>query len=110
QPIVRALRDRAVCMGNGFRAKLLHKKSIHAFLTDERNAHLFSAEEQAAIARHIPWTRKVEERKTLYHGQTIDLLPFIADHRERLVLKPNDEYGGKGVVIGWETRGRWRRR
>lgn len=103
QPVVQALRDRAVCMGNSFRAKLLHKKSIHAFLTDERNAHLFSADEQAAIVSHIPWTRIVEERKTLYRGQTIDLLPFIAENRERLVLKPNDEYGGKGVVIGWET-------
>lgn len=103
QPVVRAIRDHAVCMGNTFRAKLLHKKSIHAFLTDERNADLFDADERGAIERHIPWTRKVEERKTLYRGQTVDLVPFIAEHRERLVLKPNDEYGGKGVVIGWET-------
>lgn len=103
QPIVRAVRDHAVCMGNSFRAKLLHKKSFHAFLTDERNAGLFTAEERQAIARHIPWTRRVEERKTLYRGRMVDLLPFIAEQREHLVLKPNDEYGGKGVVIGWET-------
>jgi hypothetical protein len=25
--------------------------------------------------------------------------------RERLVLKPNDEYGGKGIVLGWELDG-----
>jgi uncharacterized circularly permuted ATP-grasp superfamily protein len=102
QPVVHALRDRAVCMGNSFRAKPLHKKAIHAFLTDERNAALFGAEERAALARHIPWTRKVEERATLYQGQVVDLVPFVAEHRDRLVLKPNDEYGGKGVVIGWE--------
>ena len=23
--------------------------------------------------------------------------------RDTLVLKPNDEYGGKGVLLGWET-------
>ena len=33
----------------------------------------------------------------------IDLLPFIADNREQLVLKPHDEYGGKGIVLGWEV-------
>ena len=25
----------------------------------------------------------------------------MAKNRDRLVLKPNDEYGGKGVVLGW---------
>ena len=34
-------------------------------------------------------------------GAAVDLLPFIAANRERLVLKPNDEYGGKGIVLGW---------
>ena len=24
-------------------------------------------------------------------------------NKDTLVLKPNDEYGGKGVLIGWET-------
>jgi hypothetical protein len=24
------------------------------------------------------------------------------DHRDSLVLKPNDEYGGSGVKLGWE--------
>jgi uncharacterized circularly permuted ATP-grasp superfamily protein len=33
----------------------------------------------------------------------VDLLPFIADRREQLVLKPHDEYGGKGIVLGWEV-------
>jgi uncharacterized circularly permuted ATP-grasp superfamily protein len=35
--------------------------------------------------------------------ETVDLLPFIAEHREQLVLKPHDEYGGKGIVLGWEV-------
>jgi len=31
------------------------------------------------------------------------LIPFILKHRENLVLKPNDEYGGRGVVLGWQS-------
>ena len=38
-----------------------------------------------------------------YQGQPIDLLEFARANQERLLLKPNDEYGGKGIVIGWET-------
>ena len=103
QPVVRAVLDGAVCMVNPFRCKILHKKASLAVLSDERNASLFNAKEQEAIEAHIPWTCRVEERYALYHGQTIDLVPFILEHRENLVLKPNDEYGGKGIILGWET-------
>jgi hypothetical protein len=97
------VRNRAVCMVNGFRCKLLHKKASFAALGDEQNAGLFSAAERQAIAAHIPWTRVLEERKTRHDGKEIDLVPFVVSQRERLVLKPNDEYGGKGVVLGWEV-------
>lgn len=102
-PIVAALRDRAVCMTNAFSAKLMAKKASFTILSDERNAHLYTPTEQRAIEEHIPWTRKVEERRTVFHGQPIDLLPYVAEHRESFVLKPNDDYGGKGVQIGWEV-------
>ncbi len=103
QPIVRAVLDGNVCMVNAFRCKILHKKASMAVLCDERNAHLFTSKELEAIHSHIPWTAIVEERHSQYRGQKIDLIPFILDHRENLVLKPNDEYGGKGIVLGWET-------
>jgi hypothetical protein len=101
-PIVQAIRERRVLMTNSLSAKLLAKKASLAILSDERNTALFDADERRAIDAHIPWTRRVEERRTLYQGREIDLLPFIDSHRDRLVLKPNDEYGGKGVVIGWQ--------
>jgi glutathionylspermidine synthase len=102
-PVVRAVRDGAACMVNPFRCKILHKKASLAVLSDEANAHLFSAAERQAIAAHIPWTRTVAERRTTLDGQTIDLVPYLAEHREQFVLKPNDEYGGKGIVLGWEA-------
>jgi uncharacterized circularly permuted ATP-grasp superfamily protein len=102
-PVVRAVRDGAVCMANGFRCKLLHKKASLAVLSDERNARFFGPEERAAIAAHVPWTRVVEERKTTVGGREVDLVEYARSQREQLVLKPNDDYGGKGIVLGWEA-------
>jgi hypothetical protein len=103
-PIIEALRAGAICMANPFTCKLVHKKASFAVASDERNERLFTGAEREAIRRHIPWTRTVEERYTFdSRGKRIDLLPWAVDHQERLVLKPNDEYGGKGVLIGWET-------
>ena len=91
----RVLRDAylagKVCVVNSFRAKLLHKKMSLALLSDERYQRLYTPAQRAAVRRHIPWTRKVRP----------ELVDDIARRRERLVLKPNDEYGGKGVVLGW---------
>lgn len=102
-PLVRAVRDGAVCMVNPFRCKILHKKASLAVLSDERNAGMFGADELEAIDAHIPWTRVVEERTTAFHGEDVDLVPFVLRNRERLVLKPNDEYGGSGIVLGWDV-------
>jgi len=91
----RALRDAyvagAVCVVNSFRAKLLHKKMSLAMLSDDRYRRLYTPAQRAAIRSHIPWTRRVVP----------ELGDEIARRRETLVLKPNDEYGGKGVVLGW---------
>jgi hypothetical protein len=100
-PVVQAVRDGAVCMVNPFRCKLLYKKASLAVLSDERNAHLFTQKEQQNIAAHIPWTRVVEERHTTYSGMPVDLVPFMLKYREQLVLKPNDDYGGHGITLGW---------
>jgi hypothetical protein len=102
-PILRAVKDRAVCMVNPPACKILHKKSSLAVLSDERNARLFDDAERAAIAASIPWTRVVADRRTTVDDREVDLLPFIAERRDQLVLKPHDEYGGKGIVLGWEV-------
>lgn len=102
-PLVRAVADGAVAMANGFRAHLLLKKSLFAFLSDPQYDYLYTAEQRATIATHVPWTRLVADEPTTYQGRRVDLLTFAADHRDSLVLKPNGEYGGAGVVLGWET-------
>jgi hypothetical protein len=98
-----AYRARAVCMVNSFRGKLVHKKAIFAILTNERYAHLFDANELAAIGYHIPWTRKFSESKTEHAGEVIDLVAWTRANSHKLVLKPNDDYGGHGIYIGWSV-------
>jgi uncharacterized circularly permuted ATP-grasp superfamily protein len=98
-----AYRAGAVCMVNSLRSKLIHKKALFAVLTDARHANLFSGDERAAIQAHVPWTRLVRAGSSDYFGKQIDLLEFIALGSDRLVLKPNDDYGGHGIYIGWNT-------
>jgi uncharacterized circularly permuted ATP-grasp superfamily protein len=102
-PLVRAYAERGVCMVNSFRVKVAHKKAGFAILSDPRYAHLFDEEQLAVIRRHIPWTRIVREGRTTFEDREEDLLDLLRRERERFVMKPNDDYGGGGVHIGWET-------
>lgn len=98
-----AYRAGAICMVNSFRGKLVHKKAIFAVLTNERYAGLFDESELTAIEQHIPWTRKFREEKTVNRGEEIDLVEWARANSGKLVLKPNDDYGGHGICIGWNS-------
>jgi uncharacterized circularly permuted ATP-grasp superfamily protein len=102
-PLARAYADGRVCMANSFRTKLGHKKAVFAILSDQRHANLFTAEEVEVFRRHIPWTRRVREGFTGFAGEEQNLIELIREQRELFVLKPNDDYGGHGVFLGWET-------
>ncbi len=101
--LLNAYRARAICMVNSFRSKLIHKKALFAVLTDERRAALFTNDELKKIQDHVPWTRVVRHEKTTHGGEPIDLLEFVRRNADKLVLKPNDDYGGHGITIGWDT-------
>lgn len=109
--LVDAYRDGAFCMVNSFRSKLVHKKAIFAVLTNERYEYLFDENELTAINNHVPWTRKFREGRTTIRSRSdeagtawqVDLVEWTRTHRERLVLKPNDDYGGHGIFLGWSS-------
>ncbi|NOT61629.1 MAG: hypothetical protein HOP19_15545 [Acidobacteria bacterium] len=101
-PLIRALRDRAVCVMNSLRVQMLTKKAMFALLDDPAHERLFTVEEISALRRHVPWTRKLRDGKTTYRGRKVELLEHLGANRERMVLKPNSEYGGRGVVLGWQ--------
>ena len=95
-------------MVNSFQSKLIHKKALFAVLTDQRRAELFNNEEREAIRAHVPWTRMVKDQKSDYFGEQVDLIEYIKSNRHKLVLKPNDDYGGHGITIGWNSdEGAW---
>jgi hypothetical protein len=101
-PLVQAYRDRAVCMINSFRAELAHKKAMFGLLTDDTLVAKFPAPERKAIREHVPWTRLVAATRTTYEDRSVDLPEFIAQHRDRLALKPNDDYSDLHTYRGWE--------
>ncbi len=99
-PLIRAYLNKDVCLVNSFRCKMLHKKAAFELLTDERCAGWFTPAEREVIRRTVPWTRRVAERKTCYKGREIDLIEHVRRNRQAFVLKPNDDYGGRGVSFG----------
>ena len=101
--LMRAYASGRVCVANTLQCKIPHKKAFFAVLTDERHASLFSEAERTVIAAHVPWTRVLADVRTTFDGETIELLPFIRRRRDHFVVKPNDEYGGSGVLLGWEA-------
>jgi hypothetical protein len=101
-PLVQAYRDGAVCVVNSFRSELAHKKAMFGLLTDESLTAKFPAAERKAIREHVPWTRLVKAAKTTYGDKTIDLPEFILQNREKLALKPNDDYSDLHTYFGWD--------
>jgi hypothetical protein len=101
--LLNAYKAKAICMVNSFQSKLIHKKAVFAILTNEKYSELFTEEEREAIEKHVPWTRQFIEGKTTYKGEKIDLLEWTRNNKSKLVLKPNDEYGGHGIYIGWTS-------
>lgn len=85
----------------------LDQKACWEIFTDPAfTSRYFSPEERQVFRRHILWTRVVGNRKTrLPDGETGDLLDYLRDERESLVLKPNRAYGGEGVLLGLAATG-----
>jgi len=102
-PLALAYADRNICLVNSFRTKIAHKKAVFAVLSDPAYEQMFTPTEIEIFRKHIPWTRQVQRGRTTFHNSEQDLIALMRQERNRLVLKPNDDYGGHGVFIGWES-------
>jgi uncharacterized circularly permuted ATP-grasp superfamily protein len=109
-PLVQAYRDKKVCVVNSFRSELSHKKAMFALLTEDALTVKFPPHERKAIREHVPWTRVVKAGKATRGDQTVDLIEFIKQNRETLLLRPNDEYTDMNSYVGYEhDDGSWAR-
>jgi hypothetical protein len=107
-PLVHAYLHRDVCLVNPFRSKIMHKKASFEPLTDEARQSWFTQREREAIRKAVPWTRSLRDRQTTFRGQKIELLKFVRQRREQLLIKPNDDYGGRGIHLGARlSEGEW---
>jgi hypothetical protein len=80
----------------------LDQKSCWEVLTDAQfTRKYFNADERQVFRRHVLWTRILSDRQTqLPDGQTGSLLDYARKEHESLVLKPNRDFGGHGVLLG----------
>ncbi len=102
-PLMRAYRDRAVCVVNSFRSELAQKKALFDLLTDDTLTSSFPIAERKAIREFVPWTRVVGSANTKYQDETVDLPDFILKNREKLVLRPNDDSTDQHAFRGADT-------
>ena len=96
-PLARALVANKVSVVSGFGVHRLYRKEGYALLHHPDVQAMLSPVERETVDHCVPWS-------ALYAPDgKIDpaLLEVARRDRERLVLKPTDDYGGHGVVLGW---------
>lgn len=90
EPILRAHENGTATLFTTMDSSLYSNKAALSLLSEPR---WWSPPERALIDRVLPRTRI--------------LTPALVDHcvgdRDRLILKPPRDFGGRGVVAGWET-------
>nr|BFD89314.1 hypothetical protein KitaXyl93_06740 [Kitasatospora sp. Xyl93] len=96
-PYLRAVRERALFVQNGLRARLLgDNKLCLAVLSDPRFADLFDPADHRLVQPAVPWSRNL----ALCDGPTVRR---IARDRGHYVLKRPLGSNGHGVVVGPDT-------
>jgi len=100
---VEAIREGLVCCCNSFRSFIVGNKKVLSVITDQRFNSIFTEAEKQLIKDTIPWTRVLADSTVNFYGKEVKLKSFVPEHKDLLVLKPSNKYGGKDVYIGQET-------
>ena len=88
-----AYKEQDVCLVGPLRSQIIHNKIIFAILHDQEKVSFLSEEEQDFIAEYIPYTELIDT-------QNEKQLNKVLAEQEQLVLKPLDDYGANGVIVG----------
>ena len=104
QDLLRAYKDKAVCVVNPLRAKLASSKSIFSLLTTPEFDRFFTETENAMKQQCLPWTRCLSDAEDFYGHRKVFLIDFLKDEKDTVVLKPSgSSHGARRVHIGRET-------
>lgn len=103
EPIFRAHEEGMVVLWTPMESNLFGNKGTLALLSGPRSRSVFSEEELALIDRVLPWTRSLGGEA---NSDDADIIECCRERRQELILKPNANYGGAGIVAGWETSAR----
>ena len=98
--IIEAAKDKKVKVIGDFIEEIFCDKTLLLYLSDERFEDAYTSEEWDLCKTYIPWTRMLEPRSTSYQNKNIDLIQFVKENKNSLILKPKDLYGGRGIYVG----------
>lgn len=82
--------------------RLLGSKWLFEVLWNPHAQGLFSARELAAIRVMVPWTAELHDGPSHHADGSViaDMLSWVSQHRDSLVLKPALGSHGEGVLVG----------
>ncbi len=96
-PLINAIRQGIVVNPRGIEP--IGAKGVFEVVTGEYKSLM----SRTTVSR-TPWTRQLYPRSTTGpSGEKIpDLIEWVRDHWEKIILKPVHGYSGKGIIIGYQ--------
>ena len=91
--LIDAVKDNNVCLVGHFRTTVVHTKTINIMLFDETTRSFLTNEECEFIDKHCPKTFRLTSKVP------IDL-DEVSNNPSGWIIKPEDDYGAKGVFAG----------
>ncbi|MFI9561416.1 hypothetical protein [Nonomuraea endophytica] len=100
EPVLRAHADGAAVLFTTLASEIYNNKGCLALLSDPGCRATLSAGELELVDRVLPWTRR------LIPGE---LPEQCLEQQDDLIIKPWADFGGSGIVAGWDVpAGTWR--
>ncbi len=91
--LIEAIKEKNVCLVGHFRTTVVHTKTVNIALFLPQTRSFLTESECQFIDDHCPKTYRLDE------NLPIDI-DEIADNPGKWILKPEDDYGAKGVFAG----------
>ncbi|GAB6098429.1 hypothetical protein JCM16358_03080 [Halanaerocella petrolearia] len=101
EDLITAYEEQNVCVVGPIRSQIIHNKIIFCILHNKEKVSFLTEEDKKFIEEYIPYTAVVDPTDQ-------EQLEYIKQNQEQLVLKPEDNYGSKGVTIGQDvSKNKW---